>query len=397
MEDRRRIAADRAHTDESLGEERAKVDWSSEVRSPALQRSMDDAIERGRTLVDHKLCTLRDRVDAHLASNRLALPNDTISVALERQLADESTKAERATTDALVGRERQRTDAAREADRREHDSDRHAMEARRQETDEQLSLERKDADAAVIALTESKAALAQASGGPSPRGDVLAMVSHDLRSPLAVITMNAEMIARCVNDPEALASVKEVSCASARMTRMLADLLDAARIEIGALRIVKREHDVCAFLAEVHRSYRPLFEDRGITFTVDLPPHPIFASFDHDRVVQVLSNLLGNALKFTPAKGTVSVYVARRGEEIEFGLRNSGPGIPPDELPNVFKRFWHVDSTTRRGLGLGLHICEKIVAEHGGRIWVESELGNGAIFRFTLAPDSERAGGAVGR
>ena len=211
------------------------------------------------------------------------------------------------------------------------------------------------------------------------------MVSHDLRSPLAIIAMSAETIAQLVTDPEALESVHEVTHAAARMTRMLTDLLDVARIECGALRMVKREHEVCAFLAEVHRSYQPLFEDRGIGVDVDVPPAPIYAAFDHDRIVQVLSNLLGNALKFTPTGGTVTAYVVRRGENLEFGLRDSGPGIASDQVPNIFKRFWHVDSTTRRGLGLGLHICEKIVGEHGGRISVKKRARQGSDLPFHVA------------
>src|SRR6266540_882878 len=318
-----------------------------------------------------------------LADKRLALDGDS-TVAIERQIADDSTKAERKATDAIVDGERHRVDEAKEAERRTHEADRNGTKARRQNTDDQLSLERYNTDAAVRTLGETKAALAYAYGGHSPKGDVLAMVSHDLRSPLAIICMSTQMIAELVKDPEALAAVDEVSRATARMERLLTDLLDVARIESGTLRVVKCQNDVCAFLAEVYRSYQPLFENRGIAFAVNKPPEPVFASFDHDRIVQVLSNLLGNALKFTPAKGTVTVHVARRAENVEFWLQDSGPGIGPDEMPNIFKRFWQIDSARRRGLGLGLHICEKIVAEHGGRIWAESEPGKGTTFRFTL-------------
>jgi signal transduction histidine kinase len=380
---RENIVADRTHTNESLSAERAGVDSTSDVISPVAQRALDDILERGRMLADRKLWKFRDGADTTLADNRRASNGDS-SVAIERQMADDGTKAERKATDAIVAGERHGVDAATAAKRQAHDSDRNGMKERRQNTDDQLSMERYDTDMAVRNLGETKGALAHAYGGHSPKGDVLAMVSHDLRSPLAIISMSTHVIAELVKDPEALAAVDEVSRATARMERLLTDLLDVARIESGALRVVKRQNDVCAFLAEVYRSYQPIFEDRGIAFAINKPPEPIFASFDHDRIVQVLSNLLCNALKFTPTKGTVTVHVARRAENVEFGLQDSGPGIGPDEMPNIFKRFWQIDSARRRGLGLGLHICEKIVAEHGGRIWAESELGKGTTFRFTL-------------
>jgi signal transduction histidine kinase len=121
-----------------------------------------------------------------------------------------------------------------------------------------------------------------------------------------------------------------------------------------------------------------------MTFAAEGPDTPLIVAFDHDRIVQVLSNLLGNAMKFTPRKGSIDLHLERRGDQVEFVVRDSGPGIHPDVLPHVFERFWQVDVNTRRGLGLGLYICEKIVQAHGGRIWVESDFGHGATFRFTL-------------
>jgi signal transduction histidine kinase len=381
---RENIAVGRAHTDKSLGDERAKVDSTADVGNLAARRMLDDVIEQDRILADRKLWKFRDRADGMLADNRLRWPDGASSVAIERQIADDGRTAERMATDAFVDGERQRTDAATEAGRQEHEADRTGMEARRQHTDDHLLLERYDADAAVNALDEAKAALAHAYGGPSPRGDVLAMVSHDLRSPLAIITLNAQTIAELVTSHEALEAVHEVRHAAARMERMLTDLLDVARIDSGTLRVVKGSYDIGLFLVEVRRSYRPLFEDRGIAFAVHMPPETFFASFDHDRIVQVLSNLLGNALKFTPVGGAVTMNVEHRADGIEFVLHNSGPGIRSADKPNLFRRFWQIDARERRGLCLGLHICEKIVVAHGGRIWAESEPGEGATFRFTL-------------
>jgi signal transduction histidine kinase len=128
-----------------------------------------------------------------------------------------------------------------------------------------------------------------------------------------------------------------------------------------------------------------------LTFTCEPRAPGIVAEFDHDRVVQVLSNLLSNAMKATPAGGAVSLCVERRANDIEFAVEDTGAGIAAHSLPHVFNRFWQGNSEPGTGLGLGLYICEKIVAAHAGRIWVESELGRGTTFRFTLpAPPAAR-------
>jgi signal transduction histidine kinase len=168
------------------------------------------------------------------------------------------------------------------------------------------------------------------------------------------------------------------------MERLLMDLLDVARIQSGTLHIFKQPHDVRALVLEVLNSYGPLFTQRGIAFTIDTPGDSIVFPFDHDRVVQVLSNLLGNAMKFTPRGGAVGLRIERQPDMVEFALEDNGQGIHPAALPHVFERFWQIDQEGRRGLGLGLHICEKIVQAHGGAIRAESELGKGSTFLFTL-------------
>ena len=148
--------------------------------------------------------------------------------------------------------------------------------------------------------------------------------------------------------------------------------------------MVKQKHDVGALLGEVLRSYWPLFSKRALTFTVNGPSVPVSASFDHDRVVQVLSNLLGNALKFTPAGGVVVLSAHSHRDHVEFEVRDNGLGIPAEALPRVFERFWQLDGHASRGLGLGLYICKQIIAAHGGEVGVQSVLGCGSTFRFTL-------------
>jgi len=299
-------------------------------------------------------------------------------------VADADKQAERGVTDAALHSERQRADAAVETARAHHEDDLLQHAARRLDTDDQLSTERGGEDVNVTALGATKTALADARHEKARRGDVLAMVAHDLRSPLSVITLNAD----CLGHAED-ASLRELGqdmiLAAARMERLVTDLLDVARCESGTLQIVKEPQDVGALVAEVLRSYHPLFVARGLTFDAEAPA-ALVCPMDHDRIVQVLANLLGNAMKFTPRGGAVHLRAERSGAEVLFTLRDNGPGIAPDAIPHVFERFWQIDNDERRGLGLGLYICERIVTAHGGRIWVGSEIGKGATFSFTLPP-----------
>lgn len=382
MEQSKSETADgRAHTDASLGAERATADAENPVSAAAARRLLDDLIERDRILADLKLFKFRDRADRTLSRERSDSPSPNSAASSERAAADQCKKVEREVTDAILQRERERSDTAVEMERSEHDALSVELGVRRQDTDDQLSTERHGADVTATALDETRSALAQAQ---TQQHDVLGIVAHELRSPLTVISMNAESIADLAREVVTRTSARAIMLAVARMERLLSDLLDVARIESGTLRMVRRQHDFASLLLEVFQSYEPMFSDRDIKFTVNTPTESMVACFDYDRIVQVVSNLLGNAMKFTQGGGTVALHVERQAEQVVVTLRDNGPGIPQSALPHIFERFWQIDSDARRGLGLGLHICENIIQAHGGRIWAESEVGKGATFRFTL-------------
>ncbi len=383
------IAATRANTDASLGAERADTDSASMPKATSAQRTVDEQLEHDRLIADERLWKYRARADSLLARERTASPALDRAVGTERHVADRGKQAEREVTDAHLDRERRRSDRVATKEREAHAGERATLSARRQDTDHQLTTERNGTD---IALADTTIALANARGLKERQEDLLGMVAHDLRSPLCVIAMSAQMISETTGEASTREEAEEVSRAASRMERLLTDLIDAARIEQGTLHVVRAPHDVGTFVTEVFRSYRQLFVAREIAFTVEVPAPAVVVWFDHDRIVQVLSNLLGNTLKFTPGKGAVGLRAEQHGLDIEFEVRDSGPGIRPSELPHVFKRFWQIDSERRRGLGLGLHICETIVEAHGGRIWVESEFGHGATFRFTLPVGSAGVG-----
>jgi signal transduction histidine kinase len=380
---RKSIAERRENTDVSLGAERARASAVADGGEARARRLADDLVERERLVVDERLRKFRDGADVILARGRLASTSPLGLVVSERVLADQATLDERENNDDIVEHERRRFDDAVRAQREEQLAD-PTEQALRADTDEKLGAERLRVDRAVTSLGSTEEALSLAEKEIERRSNVLAMVSHELRNPLAIISTNLDFIAESLAAPEVCEAATEARRSVARMTRLLRDLLDLARIEGGTLRILKQPFDVGALLSEILGAYGPLFSTRDVSFTCEPQVPSIVLKFDHDRIVQVLSNLLSNAMKATPAGGAVSLCMERGAHSIEFAVKDTGLGIAAHALPHVFTRFWQGSGELGTGLGLGLCICQSIVAAHAGRIWVESELGRGTTFRFTL-------------
>ncbi len=376
------IADKRALTDASLEAERAASDADSLASIVESRRLLDDLIEHDRILADNRLLKFRSAIDRTLSRQRSDSSSLDPSIVSERVAADQRSMTERTMDDDLLQRERDRSDLAVATERSEQHTRRDALDTQRSDTDDQLSTERRGAD---NTLGATRDALVKAQTQGEHRHDVLGVVAHDLRSPLAVISINAGSIDQLSNDPTVRTSSHAISLAVARMDRLLSDLLDMVRIDSGTLRIVKQRHDIGELLLEVQASYGPLFSARRIAFTIEGPADSVLASFDYDRIVQVLSNLLGNAMKFTPSGGAVVLHVEQRAQQVVFTVQDNGTGIAEALLPHVFEPFRQIDDLARRGLGLGLHICKSIIEAHGGRIWVENAVEHGATFRFTFA------------
>lgn len=220
------------------------------------------------------------------------------------------------------------------------------------------------------------------------REEILAVVSHDLRNPLGTILMGVTTLQQLVDPgtPTAdriLTIAERIQRQSDRMARMIEDLVDFAGIQAGILSIERRPTQPAAIITTTAELLRPVAQERGIGFFVDVPAQLPEIEVDPDRAVQVLSNLLANALKVTSRGGQVTIG-ATGGDEVVFFVRDSGPGIEADELPRLFARYWRSKKATYRGAGLGLSIARGIVDAHGGRIWAESQVGVGATFFFTL-------------
>jgi signal transduction histidine kinase len=168
------------------------------------------------------------------------------------------------------------------------------------------------------------------------------------------------------------------------MDALIQDLLDVARVGGGTLGLRRTEHPVGALVAEAVETLRPLVAAHDLEFAVAGADDDVVACVDGDRVIQVVSNLVGNAVKFTPAGGRVALDYAVVGGELRISVADTGTGIAAEQLPHVFGAFWQARHADRRGLGLGLAIARGIVEAHGGSIWVESTLGRGTTFVFSL-------------
>ena len=155
-------------------------------------------------------------------------------------------------------------------------------------------------------------------------------------------------------------------------------------METGHLTIEAKPESADVLVSDTIEMLRPLASGSSIVMeaNVDADLPPVLA--DAARIQQVLSNLVGNAVKFTPRQGRISVSANRLDREVRFAVIDTGPGIPPEQVPHIFGRFWQAKSSDRRGIGLGLAIAKGIVEAHNGRIWVESQVGVGSTFYFTL-------------
>ncbi|HUF13513.1 MAG TPA: ATP-binding protein [Longimicrobiales bacterium] len=236
---------------------------------------------------------------------------------------------------------------------------------------------------ALQAAQSYHAALAATAG----RDEILAVVAHDLRNPLNTIYMGSKLALDLMADDSAAPGRRQLEIivrSAEQMNRLIQDLLDATRLQTGQLALELVPARPRAIIDEALEMLRPLAAHAGITLEADDVTAAETIHVDRLRIQQVLSNLIGNALKFTPSGGSVRVSAEQGAGEVRFRVSDTGPGIPEDQLPQIFGRFWQARRTDRRGLGLGLAIARGIVEAHGGTIHVDSAPGAGSTFAFTI-------------
>jgi signal transduction histidine kinase len=214
-------------------------------------------------------------------------------------------------------------------------------------------------------------------------------IAHELRTPLSVIQGNLEAVLDGVYPPDA-EHIQPALDQAQLLARLVEDLRTLALAEAGQLSLDRQPTDVAELVKRVVASFEPKAADRRVTLSVDAPSSLPRIRADGQRIAQVLTNLLGNALRYTPQAGRADVRLSAQPESILITVSDNGPGIAAEDLPHIFDRFYRADKSRSRdprsggGSGLGLAIARSIVEAHGGRIWAESETGQGTTIAFTL-------------
>ena len=351
---------ERQQTDEKLRTEREKTDQAIIGVKETLEEDADLVIQRARENADTLIAEARNKADEKLRHSEAGTPQNTVIIK-KRVIEDEVVQKERDLADKNLDQERKEGMGVLKR----------LLPLEREATDRTLLTERERSD---IAL--------------SNRDDFLGIVCHDLRDLLTGIVLNMELLSR---DASASDEGKRISASglqiqryAARMNRLIGDLIDVASIDSSKLSMYPTRGDTSLLISEAIDTFQATADAKDISLKSNGAKDSLMADFDHDRMLQVLANLITNSIKFTPRGGKIVLHVEDKGPEIHFSIEDTGPGIPPDMLETVFERFWQVGKNDRRGLGLGLYISKCIVESHGGKIWVESKLGEGSRFIFTL-------------
>jgi signal transduction histidine kinase len=228
------------------------------------------------------------------------------------------------------------------------------------------------------------------------RDELIAVVSHDLRNPLTGIHLKLQfMSALSKSTPlthcEFTKQIRPITDAINRMQSLVNSLLDLEKIEAGWFTIEKSECDLQKFIQEIVDMLEPMASQKGISLEYSTDPSASSGFYDRERLLEVLSNLIGNSIKFTPPGGRISLKVRADKGVLEFRVKDSGPGIPEQDLNRVFDRLWQGDGASNGGAGLGLSISKGIVEAHGGKIWANSRVGRGTTFYFAIPHGQEAA------
>lgn len=355
---RNEASAEREQTNESLRLEREKTDRALAERQAAEEDS-DLVVQQARESADSLLTEARAKADERLEASSQVGTRATL--AAERELEDEALQEERASADEILRRERDEN--ARVLSR--------LLPLEREKTDRFLLTERARSDVAL-----------------SNRDNFLGLVSHDLRNLLGGIVMSAELLSARAPENEdgaqTLVTTQRIQRYAARMNRLIGDLTDVASIDAGKLAMIPAPGDAAALIAEAVDPFQAAASAKGISLQTEIGEGPLRAEFDHGRMLQVLANIIANAIKFTSEGGRIRVRGERAGDELRFSITDTGSGIPGNMLEAIFERFWQAGEDDRRGVGLGLYISKCIVEAHGGRIWAESTPGEGSRLCFTL-------------
>jgi len=355
----------REKTDQSLEEERDKTDEYLTQPFQEVEEKTHEKVHSIRHAVDQAKETQREVLDDDKERFR-AIADTPLS-----RVDDELLAEERERCDTLQAAERDAVDRIRAEERAQKELLVNALlEHERRQTDNHLLDERVHADRELIT-----------------REQFLSIVSHDLKNPLAAISISARLMRKSLSKGEAgslLEHLERIQHSADAMGRMINDLLDVERMAQGKLTLHLAKVDLRTLLQACRELFAPLVSNQAFSMKIDAGNEPLFADLDHDRILQVLSNLIGNSLKFTPNGGTIELSARKRETHVEVSVTDNGPGISAEAQTRLFERFSQLNVADHQGLGLGLFIAKWIVEAHRGRIWVTSTPRNGSTFSFML-------------
>jgi signal transduction histidine kinase len=374
----------RAETDKSLSDERTKTDSHLERRHKDVEGQTTEAIEGDRRIADEHRALERAARDRHVTEGQeRTTKGDESLVMAEREQSDNAIRKERALQDSNLQRERREKQLLVEA----------LLFTERQRTDDNLSHERECVDRAsqhaLRHLADEQARHTSTREELSDRELALGIICHDLKNQSVAISIGAQLLRRQLSKDswdraDLLRQVSAVEDNAAFMSRMVDSLLDIERFAHGKVTLSLKPADLCVLLQDTAKLFSPVALNKSCTLDTDLCPEPLWVSVDHDRLLQAVSNLVGNAIKFTPSGGTISLAVKQDQTRVTVSITDTGPGIAEQDRLKLFRKFSQLKKA-EAGLGLGLYIAKSIVEAHGGAIWVDSTVGQGSSFRFTLS------------
>ncbi len=363
----------RHETDESLTVERAKTNESISKARDRSEKQTDSNVQSERGEADKKTS------DARKAADSQNLKSDANKdVQKERVNSDKKIQIERAKADAAIAKEREKV----------KESTIEFLKQERGQTDKNLKAERAESDlfenSNIKNLSNEVKAHLQTKVSITSRDELIAILSHDLRNPLGAISTAADLMLGESDENELKRWIDIIKRNAETSLRLIEDIFEMENIAAGKFDLHLKKHDLNRILRETVDSFSAAAKEKDISLKFEPSKETAELYFDDGRILQVVSNLLGNALKFTPQKGSVSLTLTLTADEAVVSVRDNGPGIAPDKQELIFDRFSQISSKERKGLGLGLYISKIFVMAHEGRIWVDSIQGKGSNFHVGL-------------
>ncbi len=383
------LSQERGQTDSSLSTERVRTDSSFLALQKRVKRDTDNTVRTERKKSDAARENTRHLADVDREADR----KNPLSIKTHFEISAEFVIAEqRLSFDKIVRNERLNMDRAIEIERELNDSATiELLLKEREHTDSNLLHERTRSDFEVTRSTkqfsDEKLSHSTTKVALTTRDEFAAIVSHDLRNPIGAILSCSEAL---LDDEEFKLSPDtrhwfEFIKRNAKYSlRLINDILDLERVAEGKLQLQLGDHNIKNIIQEAIEGCRHAASLKNITIEKTTSAYFGTVQCDKDRITQILSNLIGNALKFTHSDSTITVTGEKVGNDIVMSVKDSGPGIPHENLHTIFERFAQLKNKDRQGLGLGLYISKMLVEAHQGKLWVESTLGIGSTFYFSF-------------